>query len=52
MSLLQSNNSGVQTLSKYTNVSLPGGLSYNGAEIYQQATDEMNQIEESLSGQV
>ena len=36
-------------LSKYTNVTLPGGLSYNGSEIYQQATDEMNQIEESLS---
>lgn len=35
-------------LSKYNNVTLPGGLSYNGAEIYQQATDEMNQIEETL----
>lgn len=35
-------------LSKYTNVTLPGGLSYNGAEIYSQATDEMNQIEETL----
>ena len=35
-------------LSKYTNVTLPGGLSYNGAEIYQQATDELTQIEETL----
>ena len=35
-------------LSKYQNVTLPGGLSYNGAEIYSQATDEMNQIEEQL----
>ena len=35
-------------LSKYNNVTLPGGLSYNGAEIYQQATDELNQIEETL----
>ncbi len=35
-------------LSKYQNVTLPGGLSYIGAEIYSQATDEMNQIEEQL----
>ena len=35
-------------LSKYQNVTLPGGLSYNGADIYQQATDEMERIEESL----
>jgi hypothetical protein len=38
-----------QNLSKYQNVTLPGGLSYNGAEIYQQASDEMDKIEESLS---
>lgn len=38
-----------QNLSKYQNVTLPGGLSYNGAEIYQQGTDEMEKIEESLS---
>lgn len=36
-------------LSKYQNVSLPGGLSYNGTDIYSQATEEMNKIEEELS---
>lgn len=36
-------------LSKYQNVTLPGGLSYNGADIYSQATEEMNRIEEELS---
>lgn len=36
-------------LSKYQNVTLPGGLSYNGAEIYQQASAEMDTIEETLA---
>lgn len=35
-------------LSKYTGIALPGGLSYNGADIYSQATEEMNKIEEEL----
>jgi len=38
-----------QNLSKYQNVTLPGGLSYNGADIYSQATQEMDKIEEELS---
>ena len=35
-------------MSKYQNITLPGGLQYNGSDIYQQATDEMKEIEESL----
>lgn len=37
-------------MSKYQNITLPGGLQYNGGEIYSQATEEMKEIEESLSG--
>ena len=36
-------------MSKYQNITLPGGLQYNGADIYTQATEEMKEIEESLS---
>lgn len=35
-------------LSKYQNVTLPGGLSYNGTDIYSQATEEMTRIEDEL----
>lgn len=35
-------------LSKFGNVNLPGGITLNGAEIYTQAVDEINQLEDQL----
>ena len=37
-----------ENLSKFQNIQLPGGLQYNGAEIYGQATEEIRQIEEEV----
>tara|TARA_Y100001972_G_C7570933_1_gene286575 strand:+ start:140 stop:892 length:753 start_codon:yes stop_codon:yes gene_type:complete len=35
-------------LSKFQNITLPGGLSYNGAELFAQGQDEVNKIEEEV----
>ena len=35
-------------LSKFQNITLPGGLSYNGAELYSQGQEEINKIEEEV----
>jgi len=35
-------------LSKFNNVQLPGGVSFNGDQIYQQAEEEIRQIEERI----
>lgn len=35
-------------LSKFGNVNLPGGITLNGVEIYTQAVDEINQLEDQL----
>jgi len=35
-------------LSKYNNVQMPGGITFNGEQIYQQADEEIQKIEESL----
>lgn len=35
-------------LSKFNNVTLPGGVSFNGEQLYQQAQEEISEIEESL----
>ncbi len=35
-------------LSKFQNITLPGGLSYNGAELYSQGQEEITKIEEEV----
>jgi len=35
-------------LSKYTGVALPGGLKFNGAQIYKEATDEIAALEKEM----
>jgi len=35
-------------LSKYEGIPLPGNITFNGARIYQEATDEVNKIEEDV----
>lgn len=37
-----------QNLSKYDNFQLPGGQTFNGSQILQQATDELRQIEDDM----
>ena len=35
-------------LSKFQNITLPGGLSYNGSELYSQGQEEITKIEEEV----
>jgi len=37
-----------ENLSKFQNIQLPGGLQYNGAELYSQAVEEIRQIEDEV----
>jgi len=37
-----------ENLSKFQNIQLPGGLQYNGADLYSQAVEEIRQIEEEV----
>jgi len=39
-----------QNLSKFNDVTLLGGVSYNGQQIYDQAVEEINRIEEIIQG--
>jgi hypothetical protein len=37
-----------QNLSKFSGMQLPGGVEFNGTEIYEQANEEVNKIEEEI----
>jgi hypothetical protein len=37
-----------QNLSKFTGVQLPGGVEFNGQQIYDNASEEINKIEEEV----